>query len=271
MNLIADTDAPRDHRQELTVPTGDAVPMVHARVLQPNFALAQPEPHVFGLREIARILYRWRWLILVVILAAVTLAAVITLLTPPKYRAIASLEITQPAAELIQGSGVQPIALRDPQFLTTQYGLLRSKSLARRVVRSLNLAKNPALAPQNAAPSAREEIATARVAGNFAVLPVATSRLVGISYTSSDPALAAAIANGFADNFIAADLQRKFDATADARRFLQSRIASTKTALESSERALVQYAQSQGLVQVGGGEGGGLEPVRIALRLIQHR
>ena len=64
------------------MPTGDAVPMVHARVLQPNFALAQPEPHVFGLREIARILYRWRWLILVVILAAVTLAAVITLLTP---------------------------------------------------------------------------------------------------------------------------------------------------------------------------------------------
>ena len=48
--------------------------------------------------------------------------------------------------------------------------------------------------------------------------------------------MAAQVANGIADSFINSTLQRRYEASAYARNFLEQQIAKTRGDLESSER-----------------------------------
>ena len=70
------------------------------------------------------------------------------------------------------------------------------------------------------------------------------------------PQLAARIANGIADSFIDSGLQRRYEASAYARNFLQQQIAKTRGDLEKSERELVAYAQAEGIINTATGEPG---------------
>ena len=69
------------------------------------------------------------------------------------------------------------------------------------------------------------------------------------------PQLAAEIANGVAENFIATGLQRKYEASTYARTFLQQQIAKTRRDLERSEREMVAYAQAQGIINTSKAQG----------------
>ena len=59
------------------------------------------------------------------------------------------------------------------------------------------------------------------------------------------------IANGIADSFINTALQRRYEASAYARNFLDRQINKTRGDLERSERSLVAYAQAQGIINTG--------------------
>ena len=59
------------------------------------------------------------------------------------------------------------------------------------------------------------------------------------------------VANGIADSFINTALQRRYEASAYARNFLERQINKTRGDLERSERALVAYAQQQGIINTG--------------------
>ena len=83
------------------------------------------------------------------------------------------------------------------------------------------------------------------------VTPVRGSRLVRISYDSVDPVLAATIVNATMDGFIESNLERRFQASAYARQFLEEHLGEQKQKLEDSERALVAYATAQHIVNVG--------------------
>src|SRR3569623_1363340 len=183
----------------------------------------------FNLRDVWRVLYRWRWLIVAVTLVSVLAAFGLSLLTPPLYRAYFSLEVTQPQSELIARANTEPVVQqRDPTFLATQYGLLKSRSLTERVVRQLNLANAPSMAPSRLNLEQRERVAANVVQAHYLVNPVLGSRLINLSYVDKDPARAARIVNTFGDAFIASPLERKFGQTAYARQFLQTRLAATK-------------------------------------------
>src|SRR5690606_90153 len=106
-----------------------------------------------------------------------------------------------------------------------QYGLLRSRSLAERVIESLGLASsNDALEAMGVEPpedggtaavqaTRRREAALAALQENLSVAPVRGSRLVAVGYDNPNPNVAARIANGFAENFIQSNLDRKFESS----------------------------------------------------------
>jgi polysaccharide biosynthesis transport protein len=210
-----------------------------------------------NLQTIWRIVHEWRWLILGATAVGLAGAIVFTLLTTPLYKATAVLEINPPAVEIMDGAKGQPVVANDREFLATQFGLLRSRTLAQRVAQELNLASNERLVPGEADRATKLKIATGQLIGGFEVDPVPQSRLVEISYTSADPALAAQVANSFADNFINSNLERRYEASSYARSFLERQIANVKRDLERSERQFVAYAQRQGIINIGGGEVGG--------------
>lgn len=214
----------------------------------------------FNVNDMLRIVAKWRWLILGTVLACVLGAVVLSLLMTPKYRADVTLEIKREPVQIL-GAGstdAQPVSAAETDFIATQVGLLQSRSLAERVARSLNLASNPSVVDQELPRPTREAVAAGVVRGNFEVEPERGSRLVRLSYTSPDRAVAARVVDAFADNFINSNLERSLEANNYARRFLERRIAQTKERLEQSERQLVDYATRQGIILLGGNaEGGG--------------
>ena len=102
--------------------------------------------------------------------------------------------------------------------------------------------------------TARMEAAITNFQNNLTVTPVRNSRLVKLYYDSPDPKLAAIILNTLAKAYIDLSLERRFDASAYARNFLQERLQQVKAKLESSEREMVDFASQQGIVNASGDE-----------------
>ena len=204
-----------------------------------------------------RVLHEWRWLILAATALGLILAVLVTLLTTPLYRARVSLEVNPPRVEIMADQSKDMVSDASPwDFVATQVGLLKSTSVAQRVVEDLNLANNPSFANQDSDPAVRLRQATQKVAKNLTVTPPAEGNLVTFSYVSESPELAAQIANAYANAFINSALQRRYESSTYARNFLERQIAKTRGDLEKSERQLVAYAQSQGIINTSGvGEG----------------
>ena len=211
----------------------------------------------FNIASILRIIVEWRWVILGATALGLAGAIVVTLLTPPLYKTQAVLEINPPQIEVMEGETAKSGQLQDRLFLETQYGLLESKNLASRVAQDLNLASNADFVPQDLEREVREKIAVGKLQQGFDVDPVPNSRLIRIAYTGESPTLAAQIVNSFAKNFINSNLERRYDASSYARDFLAKQIAKVKADLERSERQVVAYAQSAGIIETGTPGGGG--------------
>lgn len=246
-------------RQDLTAQPVSG-PSVPANFSHPQgFQWAdRPEEGGLDLASIVRIL-RENWkLIAASVAAGLVLAVIVTLLMKPLYRSYVTLEVNPPKVEVIEGenSSQGSEAVRGWDLIMTQVGLLRSRTLAERVAQDLNLAANKAIAPADADPATRLKVATNLVAEGIEVTPPKEGQLIRFSYTAESPQLAAQIANGIADGFIESSLQRRYDASNYAREFLQKQITATKAELEKTEKALVAYAQAEGIINMGSGEAG---------------
>ena len=220
--------------------------------------------------KLLRIAKRWKWLLLGSVLVAGIIGLILTLLMTPQYTASATLEIQREGDRIVNVKGVEPETnAADMEFYQTQYGLLRGRSLAERVATDLRLYDNAAFFEMFGADSVAEQLqnrdsstATAaarqeriRLAGfillqNVDIVPARLSRLVGVEFTSPDPALSAQIVNAWTGRFIETTLARRFEATSYARRFLEQRIAQLRQRLEESERALVAYATNQRIINL---------------------
>jgi polysaccharide biosynthesis transport protein len=102
--------------------------------------------------EYLRIIRRFKWVIMGIVVAAVAIGGARTLMTTRLYTSGVRLQIDRSVAKVVQGGEVAPAENGDFEFLRTQYELLQSRSIAERAVSSLNLAEDPEYA-QGAAPT----------------------------------------------------------------------------------------------------------------------
>lgn len=200
-------------------------------------------------------------LILSIVMIAVALGLVVTLLTTPRYTASASVQINQSTDQVLETQDVTPVdAIQDAdRFLQTQTDILRSRGMVIRVAQRLGLfndpkffermnAKAPELSGQGVSNQQREAVIKL-IDDNLDIALPRNSRVVTISFNSPTPSFAAKMANTFADEFIKANLERRFESTGYARDFLARQLTDAKQKLESSERALNEYARSAGLIR----------------------
>jgi capsular exopolysaccharide synthesis family protein len=216
------------------------------------------------LTQYFRMALRRKWYIIGAVAAAVLVSLVFTMLATPLYTAKTRIEIARSADRIVKVEEVQrESSSADLEFYQTQYGLLKSRSLAERVVRDLRLQDNRAFfemfkakLPANDPFSPRNRDARIRIAAflllnNVSINPTRGSSLVDVEFTSPDPALSAKVANSWSRSFIQSNLDRRFQATAYARQFLETRLAQLRQRLEESERLAVGYAANQGLITIG--------------------
>lgn len=217
------------------------------------------------------IILRRRFVIIPIIVLALALGLIATLLTKPRFTASARVEVSKTRTDLARIGETEQDGdkLSDLTFYQTQYGLLRARSLAERVARSLRLIDDPAFyaafdltrgsgteiegRAQPLTPQQRE-VEFAKVVNvllaNQTVSPVRDSSLIDIRFVSADPAVAAKVANAWVKQFIQANMDQRFAATADARAFLDRRLDQVRRRLEQSERDLVNYTASQQIVSL---------------------
>ena len=213
-----------------------------------------------ALRTLVRLAAKRRRLALAT-LAGVLLAGILYyILATPMYRAVATLEISREVVQVVEGEDQRNRqATIDQEFYETQYGLLRGRAIAGEVVKSLGLDNNPAYiayAPQGVGanrPEARDQRtrkAVAKLMSSTQVVPGRLSRLVDIRVADRNPEMAAKIANAIAEAYMRQNLGKRVDRTSFARDFLEHRLAQVRSALEDSERRLVQYADVAQIITV---------------------
>ncbi len=232
------------------------------------------------LTDLLRIVLKHKWTLLAVLLVAGSVSVVRTLLSTPVYRSTLTLQIEKMPQRVVAFSNdIDQDAYSDESTtLKTQYELLRSRSLAERVIDELRLERPPA-APK-AQPNGSSAVKAATLSngyidritagyrkltkpantdsevlsregvvggflGSLAVEPVRNSRLVRLHVDNTNPELAAQIANATAQAFIAMGLERRMEASSYAKTFLEDQIKQVKAKLEESERKLNQYAQNK--------------------------
>jgi succinoglycan biosynthesis transport protein ExoP len=205
---------------------------------------------VLDFATLMRILHHWRWLVLGAVGVGLAAAILLTLVTKPVYRAYVTLEANPPAVAVSDEQSRQQDmqASNTFDFVATQVGLLGSRAVAERTAQELNLANNPDVVTQEADASQRLRAATGTVQGGLKVTAPEQGQLIKFSFDSTSPQLAALVANGIADSFINTSLQRRYEASAYARNFLERQINKTRGDLEKSERAVVAYAQQEGII-----------------------
>ncbi len=214
----------------------------------------------FDLRYITAAIRANLLLIVAIISSALAIAVVTTMLDTPRYTAQVTMQINAATSQVLgqEQEDRQVTADYDiDRTLKTQIEVLKSRSIAQRVVQKLKLAGNQQFFTSQEVEgialgtSAKllGDMAERLVQGHLKVTMPRDSRMVTLAWDSTNARMSALIANTYASEFIQDDLQRKFDSSAYARSFISDQLAQTKQRLEQSERALNTYSREAGLVR----------------------
>lgn len=219
-----------------------------------------------------RVIRKRRWTVLTIFFVLFTVVVIGTLKQKPIYRTRALLEIEKENPNILTVQELFELETVSDTYLETQYKVLASDSLARRVIDQLQLDKvkefNPpkgwwsfrkkktAPAPQvfavEGAASERDPEVYQRTLERFqdrlSIEPVKRSRLVAVSFESQDPALAAQVVNTLASHYVEQNLEVRWEATQKASEWLSQQLLGLKARLEKSEDELQKYARENGLL-----------------------
>ena len=204
--------------------------------------------------------------------AVVTLLAVlVALVLTPKYKATATLLIEAEEAKVLSIEEVYGIGGQSSEYFLTQFEILKSRELARRVVEEKGLISNPEFNPYHpdnkksfslkemilgeSEPPTDEEIlkkTTDTFWEAIEVSPVRKTQLVKVSVMSESAALAPELANALANAYINSQMEAKVGLTQQAASWLSERLGGLKDKLNESERRLQEYREANNLVDVEG-------------------
>ena len=97
---------------------------------------------------------------------------------------------------------------------------------------------------------AKETLLADKLSKRLKIDPIRNSRLVDISYESTDRHLASDIVNMTAKGFIEQNIAWASETSGEAKDFLTKQIEEQKKTLEESEQALQAYKERYGIVQI---------------------
>ena len=197
-----------------------------------------------------RTLWRRKFMIAAIAILGTAAALLLTLRVTPLYKSVATIEVQRQETRIIESASIDPVSIADNEYMATQYALIKSRALAERVVEILDLANDPRYADSELGREARVRSAAAKITDNLRVSPEGRSRVVNISFVSDDPREAARIANAIVENFIDGSMERKFNTTSYARKFLNERLVTARETLQNAERSLVEYAQAEEILDL---------------------
>ncbi|MCG2720580.1 MAG: polysaccharide biosynthesis tyrosine autokinase [Thermodesulfovibrionales bacterium] len=235
----------------------------------PGQFVYQPPPQQeeeVHLRDYLNVILRRKWILITFFVAVVTTVTIGTFLKEPVYESTITIRIDKENPNILSFKDVVNLERAEEDYYQTQYKVLMSRNLAKRVVRSLKLNTHPEFASLKKAGAAVSHAGVLDKKKNIfedggissdlidtflsrvKVSPLQKSRLVNVSFTSRDPELAAKVADTIGEAFIELNIESKFEATQQARTWLEKQLDVMKAKVEQAEESLNEYASKNEII-----------------------
>lgn len=231
-------------------------------------------------------IWRRKWSITTLVIIVVMLTALVVLSITPIYRAAATLLIEQKSAKVVSIEQVYGLEGTGNEYLQTQFELLRSRSLAERVVRELNLTTHPEFDPrqqpepfidfgslieklslgkatpitlpedleENVDPTEAQifDEVTRAFMERVSIVPQGKTQMVKVEVDMADARMAARAANALSRGFIESQLEASMEMSMVATNWMNSRLGDLREKLKVAEDRLQDYREKENLVDVQG-------------------
>jgi polysaccharide biosynthesis transport protein len=215
------------------------------------------EPHLL---DYLLVLRKHQWLIAFFLLAVVSIVTIATFRMKPVYQATARVEIDRENSNAMRFSDSQQddgyFDLED--YIVTQSKILQSETLAMLTVKSMGLDRLPQYGGQPGKPvkvtgdsSLARPAALGAFLGGLSIKRVPNTRLLDVTYESTDPALAARIVNAHINNYIEQNFRSKFEAATQASNWLAGQLNEMKIKVENAEDARLAYERENQIWTIG--------------------
>ncbi len=221
------------------------------------------------LAQLFRAVWKRRVRVVAITLAGACAAFVIAKVISPEYRSEARILIEQRApafATTTSGNDSSSGPLLDELNIASQVQILQSADLVKQVITNLKLYERPEFASGGngsalsdilvklhlkhaAADKAPEERMLDAFNGRLQVYQINSSRVIGISFTSRDPDLAASVPNAMAQVYLSMQSGAKLDSNSEATRWLEPEITRLRDKVSEAEKKVADYRSANGLLQ----------------------
>jgi succinoglycan biosynthesis transport protein ExoP len=208
--------------------------------------------------------------ILAILFACLIVAALYLFTAVPQFTSGASMVIDTRKVQLFQQQSVLGDIAVDSATIETQVEILKSENISLAVIKELRLIEDPefvgsgggligsvlSLIPGFGQSASSEFELTRKALGKFeksrTIKRIGLTYVMDIGFTSLDPGKAARIANAIADAYIVDQLEAKYQATRRASVWLQDRIKELRTQASAAQKAVVDFKQTNNIVDAGG-------------------
>jgi len=213
----------------------------------PAWDLSPREPHLY---DYLLILRKHQWLILSFMLAVVSITAIGTFRMQPVYVATSRIEIDRENSNILPFQNTDDYMADLENYIETQSKILTSETLALQTIRSGILSGQTDFSSD---PSSSDALATGSLAnlkpppelgaflGSLSVRRVPNSRLMDVSFESTNPLQAAQIVNAHIKNYVEQNFQSRYEATTRASTWLTDQLNELKIRVEKAEDARITY------------------------------
>ncbi|USU03393.1 polysaccharide biosynthesis tyrosine autokinase (plasmid) [Sphingomonadaceae bacterium OTU29LAMAA1] len=223
----------------------------------------------FNLREMYAAIYRSRVPIIAIMVSMIAIAIVYSLVATRYYRSTVTIEVRQEAEKVLgtEADREGGASRGDTEkFLQTQLDIIRSRGVANAVAQSKGYYRGTNFLVRMKAIDAddadepipvdirREQVIAALLKGLKAEFS-GNTRIADLSFQSPDAALAAEVANAYADAFIRNNLNRKFNSSSYALDFLRDQLREAQERLQKSERDALAYGRQTRIIDVSNAAG----------------
>lgn len=245
-------------------------------LLEPKLGVSSSAPREdIKLDQYFQVVFK-HWRSIIVIAAIFGLAAYFVLSTKPTlYKATATLLIESEQKNVVSIEEIYGgIDSKRKEYYLTQFEILKSKSIAFRVIQQLQLDELPeftgagktasglrqyfpflfsdSIAPQPLSDQVKQRRVLNSFLSRLEIVPIPQTQLVNISFKSESPDLAAKIVNTLGETYINSNLEARMEMTNQASSWMGGRIEQLKKELHTSETAFSQFLEEQNLVDVQG-------------------
>ena len=234
-----------------------------------------------NLRDYWKVIRKRQWTIIAFFLIVVITTAIVTFTIKPIFRATTTIQINKENPQIVDFKEIFAVNTMDLDYYQTQYKILESRSLVKRVIQNLKLTEHPEFLPKPETPfqkwksnilnsisdlftssikisnsnkdpsdNEKETGLINQLLRKLKIEPIRNSRLVKIHFDSNYPELSNQVSNALAATYIQQNLESRFIATQQAKEWLTGQLDDLKAKVERADEALQTFGSKHDIISL---------------------